>query len=248
MLAKTPSLTNLFMQSAHILFIIVQLMKLITISIPGNVPKTRASVAAAALTVYLSLLLAVLSHFEHIRSFRPSILLSVYFGLSTVFDGITSRTIWGLSDNIVYNTIFFINVGLRFCLFMAESLEKGSLPEYAKEKPAPETVGNVFTRSFFWWINPLLKLGFGHNLETKSLPVIDNELSSTERYARVWARWIHSKHPRPRNLTRYSQGRQRLLELQWCWSSFYSGSTGGHSSLVYFLDFAIPGSHSRNRS
>ena len=152
------------------------------------VPKTRATIAAQSLTLYLSIILIALSHFEHIRSVRPSALLSLYFGVSLLFDTVRDRTLWIIHHNILYSILFTISLGFKLALFVLESLEKES--GYTLQQTlSKETAGNVFTRSLFWWLNPLLWRGYRTELETSKLPDIDNELTSPELQRKIWARW-----------------------------------------------------------
>lgn len=153
-------------------------------------PKTRASIPAAALNLYISTLLLALSHFEHLNSVRPSALLSLYFGLSILFDIITARTLWTIDDNLPFAVAFSVALGFKLALFILESLEKEAGYQRANEGVvSPETSGNVFTRGLFWWLNPLLWKGFRRVLDVDQLPNIDNELSSPELQKRVWQRW-----------------------------------------------------------
>ena len=180
-------------KAAHALFIILQFIKLIVLIVPGLVPKTRASIAATALTLYLSIILIGLSHFEHLRSFRPSALLSLYFGISLVFDIVRTRTLWSIHGNVLFATLFSVSLGFKLALFILESLEKEAGYSQAYDRLAAETAGNVFTRSLFWWLNPLLWKGFRHVLEVDQLPAIDNELTSPELQRQIWAEW--NSHP-----------------------------------------------------
>ncbi|ETN41096.1 uncharacterized protein HMPREF1541_03031 [Cyphellophora europaea CBS 101466] len=176
----------------------IQLVKLIFLVIPNFVPKTRASIATAALSFYISLLLLALSHFEHLRSVRPSALLSLYFGLSILFDTIRARTLWTIEGNLPFAVAFSVDLGFKLALFIFESLEKESGYRRATyETVSHETAGNVFTRGLFWWLNPLLWKGFRRILDVDQLPAIDNELSSPELQKRVWARWERLPHKTP---------------------------------------------------
>ncbi|KAI1626473.1 hypothetical protein EDD37DRAFT_648899 [Exophiala viscosa] len=173
----------------HACFIAVQLVKLIFLVIPGFVPKTRASIAASALTFYIAIALTILSRFEHLRSVRPSALLSLYFGISLLFDAIRARTLWTLQDNVPFAVLFSVSLGFELALFILESLEKESGFDRSYETLSRETAGNVFTRGLFWWVNPLLWKGFKHVLDTDNLPQIDNELSSPQHQQKIWADW-----------------------------------------------------------
>ncbi|EXJ85589.1 hypothetical protein A1O1_05954 [Capronia coronata CBS 617.96] len=173
----------------HICFIIIQLVKLIFLVIPGYVPKTRASIAAQALSFYIAIVLCGLSHFEHLRSVRPSALLSLYFGVSLLLDTVRARTLWTLQNNVPFAVAFSVSLGFQLALFIFESLEKETGYNRSYETLSKETAGNVFTRSLFWWVNPLLLRGFKQVLEIDQLPQMDNELSSPALQRKIWADW-----------------------------------------------------------
>ncbi len=120
---------------------------------------------------------------------RPSALLSLYFGVSLLFDGVRARTLWTLQDNLPFAIAFSVSIGFKLALFILESLSKESGYDHSYENLSKETAGNVFSRSLFWWVNPLLLTGFKHVLDNDNLPPIDNELSSPELQHKVWADW-----------------------------------------------------------
>jgi len=162
---------------------------LIVLCIPGLVPKTRASIASTAVTSGFSIVLTLLSHLEHTRNFRPSVILSLYFGTTLVFDAVQTRTLWSISGNVLFSILFSVNVGFRLVLFVLESLEKKSSFKQPYKELAQETAGNVFNRNLFWWLNPLLKTGYKRIIEVETLPPIDNRLNSSNTQRKLLAKW-----------------------------------------------------------
>ncbi|KAF7512373.1 hypothetical protein GJ744_001941 [Endocarpon pusillum] len=173
----------------HACFAVLQAIMLILLCIPGLIPKTRASIATVALSTALAFALVPLSHLEHTRSFRPSALLSLYFGLSMLFDAARARTLWCISDNVLFAVFFSINLGFRLVLFILESLQKqaGFKPSY--QELALEEAVNVFNRNTFWWLNSLLFDGFRHVLRVATLPTIDGRLFSIDSQLQLFAKW-----------------------------------------------------------
>jgi len=148
------------------------------IQLEPKTPKTKASIALATLSFASVPLFAILSHFEHTRSLRPSTLLSFYFAISPFLDGVRARTLWVISHDRSIACITVAIVCLKLWLLLFESMGKGRFlrPEYAKT--APEAMGGIFSRGFFWWLNPLLWKGFRSVLIIDSLCEVDNALLS----------------------------------------------------------------------
>ena len=129
-----------------------------------------------------------------------------------LFDAVRDRTLWTIHHNLLYSILFTTSLGFKLALFLLESLEKEA--GYTLQQTlSKETAGNVFTRGFFWWVNPLLWRGFRTELETSKLPEIDNELTSPELQRRIWARW--NAIP-----TKTAGGLVKLLFSEYKWQAF----------------------------
>ena len=153
---------------------------------------TRASVAAAALDFTAACVLFVLSCFEHGRSVTPSTVIGIYMLVSLPFDAVRLRTFYLLRNSAAQGIANLLSLALavKFGVLVTEAVEKrGILLEPYRHLP-PEATSGVYSRSVFWWLNPLLRLGFGKNLKTDDLFGLDQALSSDSvrsRFRRKWA-------------------------------------------------------------
>src|SRR5689334_16131041 len=124
--------------------------------------RTRTTLAAAALSPLTTLGLCVLSYAEHCRAVRPSSILSIFLFTSLLFDIARSRTLWLRAADGVNHAIAYVStaaVAVKALVLVLEALGKRRLlrPEY-QDYP-PEATSGIYNRSFFWWLNPLFRLG-----------------------------------------------------------------------------------------
>jgi hypothetical protein len=142
-----------------------------------DVSKTRASVPSAVLTLIGYLAIPVLSYAEHVKSVRPSSILSGYLFVSLLCDVARARTLW-LRDNDKIASDFTAAVALKFGLLLLESIEKRRilLPNF-RHYPLEATSG-IINRAFFCWLNPLFARGFSKILSYKDLSGLDKHLKS----------------------------------------------------------------------
>ncbi len=72
-------------------------------------------------------------------------------------------------------------------VFEALSKRRWLRPEY--QVYPPEATGNIYSRSFFWWLNPLFRLGFGRELALDDLFVLDKHLKAAYLYKQFETSW-----------------------------------------------------------
>lgn len=135
----------------------------------------------------------LLSYVEHYYTVRPSTILSVYLFTSLLFDMTRARTLWlqGLDGpNRTIASLFAAAVAIKALILVYEALEKRHLlrPEY--QSYPPEAKSSIYNRSFFWWLNPLFRLGFGRVLEVEDLFVLDKPLMAMHCGRKFWKAWV----------------------------------------------------------
>ena len=161
--------------------------------------------ASSALAVVSSLCLLALSHAEHIRSPRPSILLSSYLSLAVLFDITMTRTFWmaredslnagvvsGLSVTIagydlnsaetVFCRLFSAGLAFKVVLLLLESIQKKSLMRaeagWKSEDHSPEETSGLFGLGAYAWLNSLFWQGYRSVLSLDDLFALDNAMST----------------------------------------------------------------------
>jgi ATP-binding cassette, subfamily C (CFTR/MRP), member 1 len=162
---------------------------LIGVTAHADTPKTSLSVSACLIVAFAHVWLAVLSHFAHIRSIRPSSPITLYLALTLPFDIARCRTLWNLESGETVAGIMTAAVVIKGVLLVLEALEKRSiLLEPFRPLPREATVG-AFNQWFCWWMNPLLLFGWRrmHSLDT--LWEVDLDLAADEEKSGLFERW-----------------------------------------------------------
>ncbi|KAF9873913.1 ABC transporter [Colletotrichum karsti] len=151
------------------------------------------SIAAATLGVLDALALGVLSHTEHVRSIRPSTILSLYLIFSLAFDAVQCRTLWLLPNLHTLAAVFTGSVAMKLAMFLLEVQGKRKFLIGALRNLSPEATSGIIGRGFFWWLNDLMTRGFKANLSPATLYNIDEGLHSEKLLHRLLLRWEQRK-------------------------------------------------------
>ncbi|RMZ87350.1 hypothetical protein DV736_g5417, partial [Chaetothyriales sp. CBS 134916] len=153
---------------------------------------TRASGAAAALDFTAACVLFILSIFEHSRSVAPSTIIGLFLLVTFPFDAVRLRTfylLWVHEAHGIAN-LLSIALALKFGVLVSEAIEKRAILLQPYRELPPETTSGIYNRSVFWWLNPLLLIGFGRTLQVDDLFNLDSQLASThlsQVFSRRWA-------------------------------------------------------------
>lgn len=131
----------------------------------------KVQTAAAVLVFVAGLLLIFVSHAEHIRSVRPSSLISAYLFFTLLFDCVVSRTLWLLDGTGVRARLFTSTVAIKVLVLGIEAWEKRSILLAQYRDLSPEVTSGILSRSVFIWLNSLMKLGFVRTLTDQDLEV-----------------------------------------------------------------------------
>lgn len=159
-----------------------------------NLAKTRASVPTAVVTLIAYLALPVLSYAEHIKSVRPSSLLSGYLLISLLCDVTRARTLW-LRDHDKIASDFTAAIAIKCALLVLETVEKRRflLPKY-QSYPFEATSG-ILSRFLFCWLNPLFRKGYSKTLAMDDLYGLDKHLISGYLDHLLNSAWLKGSSP-----------------------------------------------------
>jgi len=121
--------------------------------------RTRATLAAASLSLVDALALSVLSHAEHVRSIRPSDIINIYLLFTLPLDVARSRTLWihGATKSVA--AVFTSTMAVKIMVLIAEAIEKRHILLARYDYSSPEVTSGIYSRSFFWWLNSLMTTG-----------------------------------------------------------------------------------------
>jgi hypothetical protein len=170
----------------------LQLSSLILWTTP-TAGRTRISVATAALSLVSTLGLYLLSHAEHYRAVRPSSLLTTYLFATLLFDSARTRTLWLRAVDDPNHTIAYVSLTAVLVKALILGLEASSKRRFLRAEYRafpPEATSSIFDRAFFWWLNPLFRLGFSRVLDVEDLFSLDKHLQASychRKFVEVWS-------------------------------------------------------------
>ncbi|KAF7940314.1 uncharacterized protein EAE98_000441 [Botrytis deweyae] len=125
--------------------------------------------------------LALLSHFEHTRSFSPSFTIGSYLCTTVLLKAVTTRTYWLLANTdtgyIHIAEASSVALLIQIIIIVLESWSKEHcLLENAKI--AAEELASFVDRSLFVWLDKLLLHGYRQNLTLLDLQPLDQTLGT----------------------------------------------------------------------
>ncbi|KAM3447999.1 hypothetical protein MY3296_008205 [Beauveria thailandica] len=189
-------------------YIVLQILLLALWAQP-HAPKTASTLAALSVTLVTSLFFLYLSYLEHTRSVRPSTLLTLYLGLSTLLDLARVRTLFYLQSANHLAAVFLAGFCVKVVMFALELYEKRRLLRPKWQDSAPEATSSTYSRALFIWLNSLMVKDFRSSLTVDTLTPIDGDLlkasepsslldrwnraDQTKKHALLWTFIMHSK-------------------------------------------------------
>ena len=146
--------------------------------------------AAATLVFIDGLGLCLLSHFEHVRSVRPSTIINIYLLVTMIFDIAQIRTLWIQDAPRSIASIFTVTVAVKFLVAIMEATEKKKLLLTRYQDTGPEATSGTYSRALFWWLNPLMSTGFKRVIGEEDLFTLEEDMSSSvlgKRAQKLWS-------------------------------------------------------------
>lgn len=155
--------------------------------------QTHASLAAGLLALAAALGLCILSYVEHAKNIRPSSIISIYLLLTLPLDVAQLRTRWLRGDNLAGNGVASGILAVKLLVLISEATEKRRILFAAYAEPSPEATSGLYSRSFFWWLIPLFRLGFRNVVNDDDLFAADGDLLSKSLETRFGSYWANRK-------------------------------------------------------
>lgn len=145
--------------------------------------RLRAFFLSSAAVAFISALCLIpLSHLEHVKSPRPSMLLSIFLSLTLLLDIAQTRTLWLASNNTAESTfcrLFTSAVVIKAVCFGLESQHKSKWLRWTDSKQhSPEEWSGFYVLGVFSWLNALFLTGYRKTLTLADLYPLDPALSS----------------------------------------------------------------------
>lgn len=147
-----------------------------------------AEIPAEAISFLASLIAAVLSQWEHIRSIKPSALLQLYLMVALVVQAVHLRSIWLRHEDMIMKGLGIGQIASCALFLAVESISKESILLH-RQKRSPQDTNGLFSQRLFWWLNTLFKRGYKSVLAPNDLDKMDEELASVEPQRRFRLEW-----------------------------------------------------------
>ncbi|KAG4443574.1 hypothetical protein IFR05_000951 [Cadophora sp. M221] len=189
---KPRKVSKSFLYENKLLFLVAfacMQTALLILNAATPVLRTRSSIAAATLTLVDAVCLCLLSHMEHMHSIRPSAIINVYLIITLPFDIARSRTLLIHETSQTFGAVFTSALAIKVLILISEAIEKRNILLDQYRYTSPEVTSGIYNRSFFFWLNHLMRTGFTKVLVNDDLYPIDDDMTSSVLLARSDKTW-----------------------------------------------------------
>ncbi|OBT64152.1 hypothetical protein VE03_06254 [Pseudogymnoascus sp. 23342-1-I1] len=159
------------------------------VTIIYEIPRTRLTLWCYASTIVVYGILLSVSYLEHLRSVRPSTLLSVYLGTSILLDTARARTLFFIPENETVARLFLAGFTDKILIFILEVSEKRRLLRPKWQDASPEETSGAINRALFLWLNHIFLQGFRTLLTVDALTPLDSDLLEASKPSKLVKRW-----------------------------------------------------------
>ena len=166
------SILKLFSATA---FSILDLVTLIFVCLKHD-GITPTSIPAAALSLVAAFSVIIISHYDHTRSYSPSLLLGIYLCITALLKSATVRTYWSLDGDRTIATTTLSALTVQLIMLVLESCSKRRYITDGELGVSNEGMAGFLSRSLFAWLNRLLLTGYRRSLVALDLQPIDTVL------------------------------------------------------------------------
>ncbi|KAH8672363.1 P-loop containing nucleoside triphosphate hydrolase protein [Ilyonectria robusta] len=173
-------------------------ISLLVVWLVHDITTTRLTIASIVMTIVGYTLLTITSYLNHLRSIRPSTMLCVYLGTSSLLDLARVRTLFIIPESQTVAPIFLAGFLTKLLMFSLELREKRRLLCIEWKNASPEETSGVINRALFIWLNHIFLKGFRTILSIDTLTILDEEILSASKPTKLASRWAgankSSKH------------------------------------------------------
>lgn len=149
------------------------------------------AIAAAALSFLCTLPIFALSAVEHVKSTRPSTLLSTYLLISVFFDVARLRSIWLYSVDWKVAVALSASFSVQLLVLLLEAVEKRNFLNAECQDKSREELAGIYNRSMYWWLNHLFRTGYRSALVPENLDSLDDGLNVRileQKFRETWTK------------------------------------------------------------
>lgn len=152
--------------------------------------------AGATLDVLAAAGLAVVLFFEHRHAVRSSALVGLYLAVSIIVDAIAARSYF-IRDHSPLAAISVASAACRLALIIVNEKSKADLiiDPVVQEASGREATSGFWSRSFFFFLGPIFRLGLKGTIRSQDLPPIGIEFSSKRLFNALSRNWRPDPSP-----------------------------------------------------
>lgn len=173
--------------AAAAIFAALQLAVLVLWSLLPESRRTSAAIPDAVIRLVSAITVGLISKISHSRSIRPSTPFAVFLAVTVLFDVAIARTLWlTRAGQPRLPAVFTGALAAKVILLVLEACEKTSIV-------SAESRSSIYSRSFFWWLGPLLLKGYRSTLSLKDLDQLEDPLASERLYENITEAWEKGK-------------------------------------------------------
>ncbi|RDW84315.1 hypothetical protein BP6252_01905 [Coleophoma cylindrospora] len=187
--------TTLHVAKLSVIATFAALQVALIVIISQSPPVSRVSIASASLDLAAALGIGLLSHLEHSRSIHPSFLLTIYLLTTFILDLARVRTQWLIRNNSAIAAILTVSTLQKLVLLVLEDLSKRNylIRALSSRSLAFEATSGLFSRTLFFWLLPLLLVGYKGILRASDLFLGLSRLESRRVSERLSKSWVQCK-------------------------------------------------------
>ncbi|TKX18902.1 ABC transporter-7 [Elsinoe australis] len=171
-------------------------LALLVISTQLADPWRRSETSAGVVSFLAALVCLALSHLEHFRSVRPSMLLQLYLMVAVIVEAVHLRTVWIRSTNVTMKTVCCGQLASCAIFLLSESIGKESIL-LRRTTRSPQDVNDLFSQRLFFWLNDLFVQGYRRVLAPRDLYSIDEDLASPQTQRVFRLTWLLRQQKNP---------------------------------------------------
>lgn len=174
------------------IFIVLQVV-LLVVWVTTKTPHTRLTFGCIGISIGGFCILLVTSYLEHTRSVRPSTVLCVYLGTSTLLDIARTRTLFFLPESHAVASVLLASYLVKILMLFTENTELRSFLRPEWKPVSPEETAGTIDRSLFLWLNHIFIKGFKTLLSIDMLTPLDSDILSASKPVALQERWARGE-------------------------------------------------------
>ncbi|KGO43424.1 ABC transporter, integral membrane type 1 [Penicillium expansum] len=155
----------------------------------------RVTIPAATVELVATIVLALLSHAEHLKNVRPSTILTLYLPLVVTLDIARDRTLWLMHLHLPIAVLFTVCLALKVAWVVLEAREKRNIILDKYSDINSEESAGILKRSFFGWLLPYIIHGAKREIAVEDLVELDGNLRSRYLHEAFQREWHRGKSP-----------------------------------------------------